>query len=174
MKEKAARHFRHLLKAAELGAGPVMLSRRRVHRYRDGAIGVEPDETEAICWYKRAIEQGSVEAAHELQVLYKQQERAARKRRGNRWFSRALSIHRSEVPNWSSGSGNVGLRAARGLGKNEQRLGRANPTYSSLLHRRDRLQRREPLAEQGRRPGHRHDIVEGEPDEDDERSRHRE
>lgn len=80
--EKAARHFRHLLKAAELGAGPVV-SLAVACIYRVGAIAVEPDEIEAIRWYKRAIEQGSVEAAHELQVLYKQQENAARKRRGN-------------------------------------------------------------------------------------------
>jgi TPR repeat protein len=80
--EKAARRFRHHLKAAELGAGPIF-SLAVACIYRVGAIAVEPDETEAIRWYKRAIEQGSVEAAHELQVLYKQQEKAARKRRGN-------------------------------------------------------------------------------------------
>src|SRR4029077_14248624 len=34
------------------------------------------------------------------------------------------------------------------------------------LHRRDRLQRREPLADQGGRPGHGHEVVEGEPNKE--------
>jgi TPR repeat protein len=79
--EKAVRRFRHHLKAGELGAGPIVsIALARI--YRVGAIAVEPDQTEAIRWYKRAIEQGSVEAAHELQDLYKQQEKAAGKRHG--------------------------------------------------------------------------------------------
>jgi TPR repeat protein len=71
--EKAARRFSHHLKAVELGAGAFYtLALARV--YLIGAIAVEPDWTQAIRWYKRAIQQGSVEAAHELQQVYKQQE----------------------------------------------------------------------------------------------------
>lgn len=57
--EKPARHFRHLLKAAELGAGPIV-SLAVACIYRDGAIGVEPDETEAIRWYKRPLSRAAL------------------------------------------------------------------------------------------------------------------
>jgi TPR repeat protein len=73
--EKAARRFAHHLKAAELGAGAIhSLALARI--YRAGAIAVDVNETEALRWYKRAIEQGSIEAAHELQSFYKQRTRA--------------------------------------------------------------------------------------------------
>ncbi len=39
-------------------------------------------------------------------------------------------------------------------------------SQANFLYRRDHFERREPLADQGRRPGQRHEIVEGEPDED--------
>lgn len=68
--EKARRRFRHLLRAVELGAGPVWtLAAARI--YVTGAIGVEPNEQEAIRWYKHAIDQGSAEAAQELQRYYR-------------------------------------------------------------------------------------------------------
>jgi TPR repeat protein len=67
--EKPARRFSHLLKAAELGAGaPYSLEVARGYRW--GINSVEVNEAEATRWYKRAIEQGSVEAAQELQDHY--------------------------------------------------------------------------------------------------------
>ena len=68
--EKARRCFDHLIKAVELGAGPfwtLVLART----YVTGALAVEPNQTEAIRWYKHAIQQGSIEAAHELQEYYR-------------------------------------------------------------------------------------------------------
>ena len=67
--EKARRRFQHHLKAVELGAGPVhTLALARI--YVTGALEVAPNLKEAVHWYKHAIQQGSVEAAHELQRLY--------------------------------------------------------------------------------------------------------
>jgi TPR repeat protein len=37
---------------------------------------VEPNQEEAIRWYKHAIQQGSGEAAHELQRYYRHLEKA--------------------------------------------------------------------------------------------------
>src|SRR5512133_141744 len=42
---------------------------------------------------------------------------------------------------------------------------------AAALHRRYRLERREPLADQRRGPGNGHEIVEGEPDEEDQHRR---
>ena len=68
--EKARRRFSHHLKAVELGAGPLhTLALARI--YVTGALEVDPDLREAVRWYKHAIEQGSVEAAHELRRLYR-------------------------------------------------------------------------------------------------------
>ena len=64
--EKVARCFRHHLKAAELGAGAVV-SLAQARLYRTGTIFLDPDPTEAVRWYKRAIDQGSVKAAGELE-----------------------------------------------------------------------------------------------------------
>jgi TPR repeat protein len=76
--QRAARCFYHHVRAAELGAGPIVsLAVARI--YRAGALEVEPNASKSIRWYKRAIEQGSVEAVPELQKYYKQQERAAPK-----------------------------------------------------------------------------------------------
>jgi TPR repeat protein len=64
--EKARRCFDHHLKAVELGAGPVWtLALARI--YVMGSLEVRPDQEQAIRWYKHAIEQGSIEAANELQ-----------------------------------------------------------------------------------------------------------
>jgi TPR repeat protein len=68
--EKARRCFQHHLRAVELGAGPIhTLALARI--YVTGALEVKPDLKEAVRWYKHAIQQGSIEAAHELQRLYK-------------------------------------------------------------------------------------------------------
>jgi len=68
--EKARRCFHHHLRAVELGAGPFWtLALARI--YVMGALEVAPNLKEAARWYKHAIQQGSVEAAHELQRLYK-------------------------------------------------------------------------------------------------------
>lgn len=68
--EKARRCFQHHLRAVELGADPVYtLALARI--YVMGALEVPPNENEAIRWYKHAIQQGSIEAAHELQKVYK-------------------------------------------------------------------------------------------------------
>jgi TPR repeat protein len=76
--EKARRCFQHHLRAVELGAGPIhTLAVARI--YVMGALEVAPDLKEAVRWYKHAIEQGSVEAAHELQRLYRHIEKLEKK-----------------------------------------------------------------------------------------------
>ena len=76
--EKARRRFHHHLRAVELGADPIhTLALARI--YVMGALEVPPDEKEAIRWYKHAIQQGSIEAAHELQRLYRHIEKQNRK-----------------------------------------------------------------------------------------------
>lgn len=78
--EKARRRFCHHVKAVEHGAGPVhTLALARI--YVIGALEVAPDLKAATRWYKRAIEQGSAEAAHELQRLYRHIERMEKKPR---------------------------------------------------------------------------------------------
>lgn len=68
--EKDRRCFEHLLKAVEFGAGPVhVLALAR--RYVMGTLSIEANLEEAVRWYKHAIQQGSVEAAGELQGLYR-------------------------------------------------------------------------------------------------------
>lgn len=79
--EKARRCFQHHLKAVELGAGPfwtLALARICVM----GALEVEPNLKEAVRWYKHATEQGSIEAAHELQRLYKHIEKLEKTSQG--------------------------------------------------------------------------------------------
>ena len=72
--EKARRRFSHHLKAVEFGAGPIhTLALARI--YVMGALEVAPDLKEAVRWYKHAVDQGSVEAAHELQRLYRHMEK---------------------------------------------------------------------------------------------------
>jgi TPR repeat protein len=76
--ERARRCFQHHLRAVELGANPahtLALARILVM----GALEVPPNESEAIRWYKHAIQQGSVEAAHELQRLYRHIEEQKKK-----------------------------------------------------------------------------------------------
>ena len=71
---RARKCFEHLLKAVELGAGPVhTLALATI--YAMGATEVKPNPTEAIRWYKRAIEQGSIDAADRLQKYYRYLER---------------------------------------------------------------------------------------------------
>jgi len=78
--EKARRCFWHHLRAVELGAAPIhTLAVARI--YVMGALEVEPNLKEAVRWYKHAIEQGSVEAAHELQRLYKHIEKLEKQSR---------------------------------------------------------------------------------------------
>ena len=78
--EEARRRFNHHLKAVELGAGPIhTLALARI--YVMGALEVKPDLKEAVRWYKHAIQQGSIEAAHELQRLYKHIEKLEKKSR---------------------------------------------------------------------------------------------
>ncbi|WP_291845783.1 hypothetical protein [Bradyrhizobium sp.] len=78
--EEARRRFDHHLKAVELGAGPIhTLALARI--YVMGALEVKPNLKEAVRWYKHAIQQGSVEAAHELQRLYKHIENLERQSR---------------------------------------------------------------------------------------------
>jgi TPR repeat protein len=80
--EKARRRFSHHLKAVEHGAGPVhTLALARI--YVMGALEVAPDLKEAARWYRHAIEQGSVEAAHELQRLYRHIEKLEKKPRNS-------------------------------------------------------------------------------------------
>jgi TPR repeat protein len=75
--EKARRRFRHHLRAVELGADPIhTLALARI--YVMGALEVPPNEKEAIRWYKHAIQQGSIDAAHELQRLYRHIEKRDR------------------------------------------------------------------------------------------------
>ncbi len=70
--EQARRRFNHHLRAVELGAGAIhTLALARC--YVTGAIALK---TEAIRWYKHAIQQGSIEAAHELQKYYRHIERS--------------------------------------------------------------------------------------------------
>jgi TPR repeat protein len=76
--EKARRRFSHHLRAVELGAGIIhTLALARI--YVTGALEVAPDLKEAARWYKHAIEQGSAEAAHELQRLYRHIEKLEKK-----------------------------------------------------------------------------------------------
>jgi TPR repeat protein len=78
--EKARRCFDHHLKAVEVGAGPMhTLALARI--YVMGALEVEPNLKEAVRWYKHAIQQGSIEAAHELQRLYKHIEKLEKQAR---------------------------------------------------------------------------------------------
>ncbi|MEH2625386.1 TPR repeat protein [Bradyrhizobium sp. AZCC 1719] len=78
--EKARRRFNHHLRAVELGAGPIhTLALARI--YVMGALEVEPNLKEAVRWYKHAIEQGCVDAVHELQRLYKHIAKLERKSR---------------------------------------------------------------------------------------------
>jgi TPR repeat protein len=75
--EKARRCFQHHLRAVELGADPIhTLALARILVM--GAFEVPPNENEAIRWYKHAIQQGSIEAAHELQKLYRHIEKQKR------------------------------------------------------------------------------------------------
>lgn len=75
--EKARRSFQHHLRAVELGANVVdTLALARI--YIMGALEVPPNEQEAIRWYKHAIQQGSVEAARELQQVYRHIEKRDR------------------------------------------------------------------------------------------------
>jgi TPR repeat protein len=72
--ERARRCFQHHLRAVELGADPIhTLALARILVM--GAFEVPPNEEQAIRWYKHAIQQGSIEAAHELQRLYRHIER---------------------------------------------------------------------------------------------------
>lgn len=81
--EKSRRCFSHHLRAVELGAGAFWtLALARI--YVTGALEVPPNENEAIRWYKHAIQQGSVEAAHELQRLYRHIERREKQSRKDR------------------------------------------------------------------------------------------
>ena len=76
--EKARRRFSHHLRAVQLGAGVAhTLALARI--YVMGALEIAPDLKEAVHWYKHAIEQGSVEAAHELQRLYRHIEKLEKK-----------------------------------------------------------------------------------------------
>ena len=76
--EKARRRFQHHLRAVELGAAPLhTLALARI--YVMGALEVTPNLKEAARWYNHAIQQGSVEAAHELQRLYKHIEKLEKK-----------------------------------------------------------------------------------------------
>jgi TPR repeat protein len=68
--EKDRRSFDHLLKAVERGADPVF-TLRLARDYAMGTLTVKPDQREAIWWYKHAIQQGSAEAAQELQKYYR-------------------------------------------------------------------------------------------------------
>jgi TPR repeat protein len=78
----------HLLKAGVLGFGSIVpLVLARLYRFEHRAAAIDVNEAEAVRWYKRAIEQGSVEAAAELQGFYKELEK--RKREGA-----SASIHR--------------------------------------------------------------------------------
>jgi len=78
--EKARRCFQHHLRAVELGAGPIhTLALARI--YVMGALEVEPNLKEAVRWYKHAIQQGSIEAAHELQRSYKHIEKLEKQSR---------------------------------------------------------------------------------------------
>lgn len=78
--EQARRRFNHHLKAVELGAGPIH-TLALARNYVTGAIALEPNQEEAIRWYKHAIQQGSIEAADELQKYYRHIERAEKRLR---------------------------------------------------------------------------------------------
>ena len=72
------RSFYHLLKAVELGADPVFaVNLARI--YAMGTLTVKPNQEEAVRWYKHAIQQGSIEAAHELQKYYRHLERSEKR-----------------------------------------------------------------------------------------------
>jgi TPR repeat protein len=77
--EKDRHSFDHLLKAVELGADPVF-TLNLARNYALGTLTVKPDERQAIRWYKHAIQQGSAEAAHELQKYYRHLEKLAPRR----------------------------------------------------------------------------------------------
>jgi TPR repeat protein len=78
--EKARRRFQHHLRAVEFGAAPIhTLALARI--YVMGALEVAPNLKEAVHWYKHAIQQGSIEAAHELQRLYKHIEKLEKQSR---------------------------------------------------------------------------------------------
>lgn len=66
--EKALRSFSHLVSAAELGGGATCsLAVARI--YLTGAIGVVADESQALRWYRRAVDEGSEEALQELRAV---------------------------------------------------------------------------------------------------------
>ena len=78
--EKARRCFDHLLKAVEHGAASVH-TLALARRYVMGTLAVQPNQKEAVRWYKHAIQQGSAEAAHELQRYYRHIEKLEKKSR---------------------------------------------------------------------------------------------
>ena len=78
--EKARRCFDHLLKAVEYGAASVH-TLALARRYVMGTLAVQPNQKEAVRWYKHAIQQGSAEAAHELQRYYRHIEKSEKKSR---------------------------------------------------------------------------------------------
>ena len=82
--EMPRRKFDHLLKAAEYG-GEAIDSLAVARNYREGVVTVEDNEGEAVRWYKRAIELGSVEAAHELQEYYKDMQEYFEKTGGRKY-----------------------------------------------------------------------------------------
>jgi TPR repeat protein len=64
----------HLLKAVELGADPVFAV-NLARSYAMGTLTVKSNQSEAIRWYRHAIQQGSVEAARELQKYFRHLEK---------------------------------------------------------------------------------------------------
>jgi TPR repeat protein len=95
--EQSRRSFDHLLKAVELGADPVFAV-RLARDYALGTLTVKPNQSEAIRWYKHAIQRGSIEAAHELQKYYRHLEKLQGKRRGTLESRKLSSSARSRDP----------------------------------------------------------------------------
>lgn len=88
--EKPVRAFMHLRKAGELGfGGMVPLVLARLYRFAHRAAAIDADEVEAVRWYKRAIEQGSAEAATEAVAELQEFSKELEKRKGA-----GASIHR--------------------------------------------------------------------------------
>ena len=65
---KARRSFDHLLAAAERDAGHTY-SLAVARTYRTGSLVTKPDRSKAAWWYRKAVEQGSPDAARELRTL---------------------------------------------------------------------------------------------------------
>src|SRR4029078_12172916 len=71
------------------------------------------------------------------------------------------------APVWWATQPHPAVRASPGASDRNQQARPRRRMIVEPLHRGDRLERRKPVADQRRWPGNGHEVVEGEPDEED-------